>query len=78
MSKLKFLLLRNRYTVLLATLFLYLLALVSEGALTGRKIRVIDFENPFFDLNIRNFEEFRDQRRSEDGPDFTTDKSAVL
>ncbi len=59
----KNILLKNRYTLLLSILVVYMVVLVAEGAITGREARVIDFENPFFDLNIRDFEEFRDRGR---------------
>lgn len=54
--------LSNRYAVLLSTLTAYLLVVVVEGAITGREARVLDFENPFFDLNIADFEAFRTSR----------------
>jgi hypothetical protein len=57
---------RNRHSVMATTLLVYVLVLVIEGALTGREARVIDLENPFFDLNIRDFEEFRDRQNRED------------
>lgn len=60
--------LSNRYAVLLVTITAYLLVVVVEGAITGREARVLDFENPFFDLNIADFEEFR-ATRSKDEPD---------
>jgi hypothetical protein len=62
MNKIKKLVLRNRYTVLLATLLVYLAVLVAEGAITGREARVFDFDNPFFEINVSNFEEFRRDR----------------
>ena len=40
------------------------LVLVIEGAITGREARLVDFENPFFDLNLNNFEEFNNSRES--------------
>ena len=52
----------NRYAVLLTTLAAYLLVVVVEGAITGREARVIDMENPFFELNIKDFEQFRATR----------------
>ncbi len=54
--------LRNRYTLLLTTLTVYMVVLAVEGEITGREARVIDFENPFFDLNVNNFEKFRDEK----------------
>ena len=59
----KNILLKNRYTLLISVLVVYMVALVAEGAITGREARVIDFENPFFDLSINDFEEFRDRQR---------------
>ena len=59
----KNLILRNRYTLLLTVIMIYVLVLVVEGAISGRDARVIEFDNPFFDLNIRNFEEFMDERQ---------------
>ena len=56
------LVLHNRYTLLLAVLAVYVSVLVIEGAITGREARVINFDNPFFDLNIRDFEQFRENR----------------
>lgn len=61
----KDLILRNRFTLLLTTLAVYMAVLVAEGAITGREARVVDFENPYFDLNLNNLEEYR-QRRDED------------
>lgn len=66
MEQLRSLLLRNRYTVLLGTLLVYILVVVLEGAITGREARMIDLDNPFFDLNIREFEEFQQRRRDRD------------
>ena len=58
--------LSNRYVLLLATLTAYLLVVVAEGVITGREARLLDFENPFFDLNIGDFEEFQTTRSGED------------
>ncbi len=55
--------LRNRYTLLLTTLVAYMAVLVAEGAITGREARIVDFENPFFGLNVNNFE-FHEQREN--------------
>lgn len=71
----KRIILRNRYTLLLSTLIAYIVVLVAEGAITGREVREVEFENPYFDLNLNNFEEFRENRsggssqRREDGGD---------
>lgn len=61
--------LRNRHSVMATTLIVYILAVVVEGAVTGREVRTIDLENPFFDLNIREFDEWR-ERRENDHSDF--------
>lgn len=66
MQRIRALILRNRYSLLISTLIVYMLVLVVEGQLTGREPRVVDFENPFFDLQLdmerlREMEE-RDRR----------------
>jgi hypothetical protein len=66
MQQLRNLLFKNRYTVLVSTLLVYILVVVVEGAITGREARMIDLENPFFDLNIREFEEFQRRRQERD------------
>lgn len=60
----KDLILRNRYTLLVVTLIVYMGVLVTEGMITGREARGIEFENPYFDFNSTDFEGFR-QRRSD-------------
>lgn len=55
--------LRNRYTLLLSVIAAYIIVLVIEGALTGREARIVNFENPFFDLNVSNMEEFMNNRK---------------
>ena len=55
--------LRNRYTLLLSVLAAYIIVLVVEGALTGREAKMVNFENPFFDLNVSNMEEFMNNRK---------------
>ena len=74
----KKLILKNRYTLLLTTLVVYMGVLVAEGAITGREARIVEFENPFFDININNFEQFRERRNSNgsgqgDSPDVEQD-----
>ncbi|GJM12114.1 MAG: hypothetical protein DHS20C12_05170 [Pseudohongiella sp.] len=54
--------LKNRYTLLLVTLIAYMGVIVAEGMITGREARVIEFENPFFDFNTNDFEQFRERR----------------
>ena len=58
----KGLILRNRYTLLVVTLIVYMGVLVTEGMITGREARVIEFENPYFDFNSNEFEDFRERR----------------
>ena len=58
----KGLILKNRYTLLVVTLIVYMGVLVTEGMITGREARVIEFENPYFDFNSNDFEGFRDRR----------------
>ena len=58
--------LRNRYTLLLSTLIVYIVVLVVEGAITGREARSVEFENPYFDLNLNNMEELRDSNNADD------------
>jgi hypothetical protein len=61
--------LRNRYTLLLATLTVYMVVLVAEGMITGREARLIEFENPYFDFNMNEFEGFRERRSENDDED---------
>lgn len=58
--------LRNRHSVMATTLIVYILAVVVEGAVTGREVRTLDLENPFFDLNIREFDEWRERRDNDE------------
>jgi len=66
MDKLKRLVLKNRFTVLVATLAVYMSVLVVEGALTGREARVVDFDNPFFDLSV-DLEQLENLRQNREG-----------
>ena len=66
MDKLKRLVLKNRFTVLVATLAVYMSVLVVEGALTGREARVVDFDNPFFDLSV-DLERLENLRQNREG-----------
>lgn len=58
----KNLILKNRYTLLMTVLAVYVLVLVAEGAITGREARVVRFDNPFFDLNLNNLQEFMENQ----------------
>ena len=53
---------KNRYTLLVTVLTVYIVVLVIEGFITGRQAQVLDFENPFFDLNIKDLEGLRERR----------------
>jgi len=65
----KDLILRNRYSLLVVTLLVYMGVLVAEGMITGREARFIEFENPYFDFNLNEFEEFRERRADTDEDD---------
>ena len=65
MEQVRALLLKNRYSVLVTTITAYVLVVVIEGAVTVREARVIDLDNPYFELNIQDFAEFRDRRERE-------------
>jgi len=58
--------LKNRFTLLLTVLVAYMVVLVTEGAITGRKAQFVDFENPFFDLNVNNIEALMNRGESRD------------
>ena len=58
----KNIILKNRYTLLVTVLTVYIVGLVIEGFITGRQAQVLDFENPFFDLNIKDLEGLRERR----------------
>ena len=53
----KNIILKNRYTLLVTVLTVYIVVLVIEGSITGRQAQVLNFENPFFDLRIKDLEE---------------------
>ncbi len=65
----KDLILRNRYTLLIVTLVVYMSVLVAEGMVTGREVRAIEFENPYFDMNFNELEKFRERRSNDDDDD---------
>ena len=58
----KNIILKNRYTLLVTVLTVYIVVLVIEGFITGRQAQVLAFENPFFDLNIKDLEGLRERR----------------
>lgn len=55
--------LKNRHTLLLFTIAAYILLVVVEGLIMDRDSRIYEFENPFFDLNLENYEEFESRRQ---------------
>ena len=65
MQNIRNLVLKNRYTLLLSVLTLFVAAVVIEGAIVGREPRIIEFENPYFDFNARDIDQFMNNRRSE-------------
>lgn len=52
--------LMNRFTVLTTAIAVYLLVLVIEGEITGREALLIDLENSYFDLTIKDLDQFGD------------------
>lgn len=65
MQKVRNLVLKNRYTLLISVLIVYVFAVVVEGAVAGREVRIIEFENPYFDFNARDIDRFMNNRRAE-------------
>lgn len=63
MKEIRKYILKSRYTLLITVVSVYMLALVVEGSITGRKAQLLDFENPYFDLSVKNLEEFTERRR---------------
>ena len=55
---------KNRYTLLLSVIVSFILIVVIEGVVLERESRVYTFENPYFDLNINNFDGVENRRRS--------------
>ena len=67
----KDLILLYRYTLLVVTLIVYMVVLVTVGMITGREARVIEFDNPYFDFNLTNFESFRERRNDNENENET-------
>jgi len=55
---------RDRHSLLLATVAAYIVLVVLEGLVMDRESRVYTFDNPYFELNLNNVEDFerREQR----------------
>lgn len=62
-AEMKNFILKNRFTLLLTALTAYIAVLVAEGAITGREAQLLDFDNPFFEFNVNNLEEFIENRQ---------------
>ena len=62
MDKLKDLVLRNRHTLLLSTVAVYIVLVVVEGIVMERESRVFSFSNDYFEFNATNIEEFESRR----------------
>ena len=58
MEKIRNFVLRDRHTLLLVVIASYIGLVVIEGLVMDRESRVYTFENPYFDLNLNNMEEF--------------------
>ncbi len=54
--------LKSRYTLLLSVIVSFIMVVVIEGAVMDRESRVYTFENPYFDLNLNNPEQFENRR----------------
>jgi len=55
-------LLGSRHRLLLSTVLVYILLVVIEGFIMDRESRVYNFENPYFELNLNNIDEFESRR----------------
>ena len=64
MDKIRVFLFKDRHRLLLSTIACYIVLVVIEGLVMDRDSRVYSFENPYFDLNLNNIEDFepRDER----------------
>lgn len=52
--------LRNRYTLLLTVMALYVVVVVIEGAITERQPDWLKFDNSLFTLDLRDLRELED------------------
>ena len=50
---------------------------MTEGMITGREARVIEFENPYFDFNSTNFEGFRERRNDNENENIRVELDAT-
>ena len=56
----KNLILKNRYTLLLSVLSVYVVVVVIEGALTDREPDLLRFDNSLFTLDLRDIGDLAD------------------
>tara|TARA_B100002003_G_scaffold212060_2_gene208894 strand:+ start:2483 stop:2671 length:189 start_codon:yes stop_codon:yes gene_type:complete len=56
----KNLILKNRYTLLLSVLSVYVVVVVIEGAITDREPDWLKFDNSLFTLDLRDIGDFAD------------------
>ncbi len=56
----KNLILKNRYTLLLSVLSVYVVVVVIEGAITDREPDWLKFDNSLFTIDLRNIGDFAD------------------
>ena len=64
MDKIRLFFFKDRHRLLLSTIVSYIVLVVIEGLVMDRDSRVYSFENPYFELNLNNIEDFepRDER----------------
>jgi len=62
MERLKSLILRDRHSLLGATVAVYIILVVIEGLVTDRETRVFSFDNPFLEIKLNNIEEYSSDR----------------
>lgn len=53
--------LRNRYTLLASVIVCVVLVVIVEGLVTNRESRVYTFDNPFFELDLNNIEQWQNR-----------------
>ncbi len=56
----KNLILKNRYTLLLSVLSVYVVVVVIEGAITDREPDWLKFDNSLFTIDLRDIGDFAD------------------
>ena len=61
MEKIRSIIMGSRHRLLLATIATYIVLVVLEGLVMDRESRVFSFENPYFELNLNNIEDFENR-----------------